>query len=272
MACVEYPGNDGYYHLGEYAYSSGDTTYYTACRCEWYNDANGSHYGTWYTAAGGDLQWADCSIGGRSDPGAGLIILAVFVGIAVLIGLIIAAASSGKSSPAKRSPLDPPPTQIHSKIKLSDFVADKVAPKAPTSVPPVDEMTWEFGEPGTTVKLYLALSQEERAIIKRWGLDELPLEEEPLFDDTALDKLAEAQQKELLQEKDEGTLAALRIEHRQQIKTAKAQKWGRTIEYYLQWPYTREFETRFQATQYRNSLERQILPNFRKTLEEYAKR
>ena len=206
-----------------------------------------------------------------NDPDARLIVLAVLAGIGVLIAFIIAAASSRKSS-TKRSPLDPPPTQVHSAIKLSDFVADKLAPEAPVSVPPVDEMTWEFGEPGTVVQLYLALSQEERALIKHWGLDEIPLEEESLFDDEALDKLAQAQQKELLREKDEGKLAALRVEHLQQIETAKAQKWGRTIEYYLQWPYTREFETRFQATQYRNRLEQQILPNFRKTLDEYAKR
>jgi hypothetical protein len=57
VACVEYLGNDGRYRLGEYSYSSGDTTYYTACRCSRYNDANGSHYGTWYTAVNGDQEW-----------------------------------------------------------------------------------------------------------------------------------------------------------------------------------------------------------------------
>ena len=133
-------------------------------------------------------------------------------------------------------------------------------------------MTVSWGEPddNCTVELYLALSYEERAAVIRFGLNEKVLEEEPLFDDDDLERIQRAQEKERRRAPDARTRAAFDAEHQTQLNQAKRETWGKTIEYYLTYPYTKTLPTPYQATLYRKKLEQKILPDIRNMLKEYV--
>lgn len=238
--------------------------------CHWVLQNGYRYYGYWYYGADGQTYWYNCPV---SNFGHVLLILFAVVS-ALVVAITVAVVIANQSKPQDKA-LAPPPTQVYSSIRLANFVPPHVLPKKPDSMPEVEQMTWEFGDFGDrhAVELYLALSPREYEIIGEWGLNEDPLEEEPLFDEAAIEKLLKAQQKEVDAARDDKEkTAGLRTEHREQLKIAKEQTWGRTIEYYLQRPYIREFETRGQARQYRDKLEKRILPEFRKKLEEYGNR
>ena len=62
--------------------------------------------------------------------------------------------------------------EVHSSINVPAIIQQKMAPPPTSTVPPpVQQMTYTFGEPlhddDHTVRLYLALSQEEAAIVKK---------------------------------------------------------------------------------------------------------
>ncbi len=147
-----------------------------------------------------------------------------------------------------------------------------MAPRPPEKWPEeIEQMTVNWGEPedNRTVEMYLALSYAERVVIDRRGLNEEVLEEEPLFDDEDLARIERAQQKELRKAPDARTRAALEAVHQTQLNQAKRETWGKTIEYYMTYPYTKTLPTPYQATLYRKKLETVILPKFRKLLKDH---
>lgn len=159
-----------------------------------------------------------------------------------------------------------------SSINIYDFVKQKAAPNLPDEWPEeVEHMTIGWGEPedNCVVELYLNFSPDERVVIDRRGLNEEVLEEELLFDDETIERIENAQAKELRKAKDDRERKALEAVHQTQLNQARRETWGKTIEYYIACPYTKSFPTPYQATLYRKKLETQILPRFRKLLKDH---
>jgi len=201
-------------------------------------------------------------------------VLVVFIGF---IALIVSAALSDPN-PDNTKKRNSPPIQKFSKIDLSKFIATKVVPRVPKAVPDVPQMSWDLSESfdeedSHRVVLRLVLSKAEQEIVKKWGLHEDAIETEPLYDQAAVDEVIAAQEGEITSARnDSDKMAALRIEHRHQLEWIKEQEWARTIEYYQQWPYIREFSTRREARAYYDKLDKQILPQLKKRIEEHGNR
>lgn len=212
-------------------------------------------------------------------PGNLLFLVLIAVVIPSFLGGIVYL-SRRESRPKKRGPVLPiakPPMdgspKPFSKIDIYEFVRQKAVPQPPEHWPEqIEHMTVDWGEPedNCTVELYLALSYDERAAIKRHGLNEKVLEEEDLFDDDDLERIERAQEKELRHISDPRIAAAYRAEHQSQLAQAKRETWGKTIEYYLTYPYTKTLPTPYQATLYRKKLEKKVLPEIRDMLKEYV--
>jgi hypothetical protein len=192
----------------------------------------------------------------------------------VIDGTAVEVHPPGLQSPAKPS-IDGVPTVQHSRIDLAAFVKHKVAPVAPGSLPYVETMHWHFDEPHDAndheVRLFLVLSQEERALIWRWGLQHHAFEQETLFDDQALEALQGAQRHEIDSAADPQLRASLAIEHKQQLAIAREAKVDITIEDYLAYPFRRQFVNRYQATNGQKKLQG-IVNSIRKMLEEHRER
>lgn len=76
------------------------------------------------------------------------------------------------SRPQRTRPAEIYADDMHSAINVADIIQQKMAPPPTSTVPPpVQQMTYTFGDPlhddDHTVRLYLALSQEEAAIVKK---------------------------------------------------------------------------------------------------------
>ena len=164
------------------------------------------------------------------------------------------------------------PRRVHSFVNLADFVRDRMVPEPPDMLPEVDYMQWHFDEPeheqDHSVRLYLAFPPEDIALMKRWGLNEESLEQEPMFDDAGIEALKQAQAHELMLAVDGQHRAALAIEHKQQLQDAREAKIDRTIEDFMAWPYQQTFPTRREATRRREKLNG-MLNGFKKKLEDY---
>jgi hypothetical protein len=175
----------------------------------------------------------------------------------------------------QKTSLDAVPVMQHSRIYLADYVRHKVAPPAPISLPYVDHMHWHFDEPRDEsdheVRLYAVLSQEERALVRRWGLQHHAFEQETLFDDEALERLQTDQSLELASAPDPQLKASLAIEHKQQLAMAREAKIDITIEDYLSYPYCKQFGNRYQATNGQRKFNK-IMTDIRKMLEDYNAR
>lgn len=188
-------------------------------------------------------------------------------------------------APPAPIPLGPPQVPIRhidtiatitrSRINLSDFVRDKLMPISNVAVPVVVCMQWHFDDPkddqDTELRLYLVFSQDERALIKKWGLNQRVLSTEPLFDDEALKALEEAQVKEMECVEDEASRASIAIEHKQQLSAAKEAKFETTLETWLAYPYRRRFKDMYTMMNYRRHLN-QELTALRKNLAEYKQK
>jgi len=154
--------------------------------------------------------------------------------------------------PSKPS-LDQITIRRYSQIVPAEFVQHKLIPKPMVPMADVEHMEWYFDEPehddDHEVRLYVALSAEDIATIKRWGYQHDTLEKKiPLFDTVELDNLIQAQHQEIEQANDPHTRAALSIEHNQQLEWARQQFIDITILDYLASPYRKQCENRYQTT------------------------
>ena len=166
------------------------------------------------------------------------------------------------SQPAELYTLPPKPSlndlviRRYSSIIPAEVVKHKLTPKPLASMPDVEYMDWHFDEPtnddDNEVRLYVGLSREDIAIIKRWGYQYDVFETMPLFEPADITALQELQNEEysraVASEADYSTLAGLYMEHRQQLEWAEQQQIEITILDYLALPYRKQFENRFQAT------------------------
>jgi hypothetical protein len=175
--------------------------------------------------------------------------------------------------------LKPPPPAEYSRIDLRRFAPRHLLPKPPEKPPYVPQMRWHFTDfPDDEdvphlVELWLALSEEEYKLIRRFELNKEPLEEEAVYDEVAIAAIRRAQAAEIERAgKDTKHIARLKMEHEQQLEYVEKQTFGRTIEYYIQWPYRREFDTRTQARLYWDKLDEKVLPDFKRRLDRYARR
>ena len=181
--------------------------------------------------------------------------------------------------PEPAYPLNPPPPTEYSRIDLRRFAPYHAIPKEPNKPPYVPEMQWQFTDfpddegAENFVELWLALSESEYKLIRTFELNKEPLEDESLYDEDAIAAIQHAQEDELRRaEGDPAQIQRLKMEHKLQMDFVRKQTFGRTIEYYIQWPYRREFKTRRQAVEYMEKLDRKILPDFKRRLERYAQR
>jgi hypothetical protein len=137
-------------------------------------------------------------------------------------------------------------------IVPAGFVQHKLTPQRVIPIADVDYMDWEFDEPSddddNEVRVFVSISEEERAIIKRYGYHHEPLEKDvTLFDSLDMQHLEQAQADEL-QGADPTSHAFLRMEHKQQLEWAQEQKIDITIIDYLAAPYRKRCANRFEAT------------------------
>jgi hypothetical protein len=148
--------------------------------------------------------------------------------------------------------LDQIPVQTYSHLIPAEFVQHKLTPQRIIPIADVEYMDWEFEEPldddDNEVRVFVSISDEERAIVKRYGYHHEPLEKDvTLFDAHIMQKLEEAQQQEL-ESADPAAHAFLRMEHKQQLEWAQEQKIDITIIDYLAAPYRKQCANRFEAT------------------------
>ena len=148
--------------------------------------------------------------------------------------------------------LDQIPVQRYSRIVAAQFVQHKLTPKRIIPIADVEYMDWEFDEPrdddDNEVRVYVSISEEERAILKRYGYHHEPLDKDALlFDEVDMQQLEEAQQQELMTA-DSTINALLRMEHKQQLEWAQKQKIDITIIDYLAAPFRKQCANRFDMT------------------------
>ena len=88
------------------------------------------------------------------------------------------------------------------------------------------QVDWDrfHGPDDHTVRLFVALSRDERAHLNEHGYNDDVLGEEPILDDAILAEIREAQETEIAQAPDPTTESALRMEHREQLEAAKNEK------------------------------------------------
>src|SRR5690242_14437615 len=79
------------------------------------------------------------------------------------------------------------PTRRYSKIVPAELVIHKLAPKPLSPMADVEYMDWEFDEPqhedDHELRVYVSLSREDIAIVKRWGYQHDVFEQIPLFEE-----------------------------------------------------------------------------------------
>lgn len=172
-----------------------------------------------------------------------------------------------------KPPLDQIPLHRYSRIIPAEFVQEKLIPKPLVPMAEVDYMDWHFDEPehddDNEVRVYVVLSREDIAIIKRWGYQHDPLEKKaPLFDPLDLELLERSQQDELDAAADPNTRAMLAIEHKQQLAWAREQEIEITIVDYLACPYRKPCENRFQATLVQRQMTSRLV-EFKKKLDHH---
>lgn len=140
----------------------------------------------------------------------------------------------------------------YSQIIPWKVVEYKLTPNAltPNSNVPMD---WEFDEPAddddNEVRVFVSLSPEDVAIIKRHGYHHYTIEKKvKVFGSADMSALEELQQNELDFASTPAERAFLKIEHKQQLEWAQQQEYDLTILDYLAAPFRRNFEDRYQAT------------------------
>ena len=115
-----------------------------------------------------------------------------------------------------------------------------------------------------TVELTLVPSEEERAIILKYKLDELAVETEPKYTSAQLEKL-EADNRQLFAasgETGERIVNDMMADHR-------AAKEQTLFGYYFNNPYTKSFDVRQDAHTYADKLEKEILPLIKNQIDYY---
>ncbi len=164
---------------------------------------------------------------------------------------IFAGEPAGGAIPPKPS-LDNIPIRRYSRIVPAEIVQHKLTPKPIIPMPDVEYMIWHFDEPqhdaDNELRLYVALSREDIAIIKRWGLQYEVFDTMPLFDPADLATLQLRQAEERRAFPDMQMPIVLEIEHKQQMEWAEQQQIEITILDYLALPYRKQFENRGQMT------------------------
>lgn len=170
-----------------------------------------------------------------------------------------------------KTPLDQIPMQKYSRINPVEFIQHKLTPETIIAAPEVENMRWKFDEPAddydSELRLFLAFSRDERALIRRFGLDDEVFETEPAYDDDAAERLQLAQHQELEAAIDPRIRAALQLEHTEQTAWAKEQKLEITLSDYMAFPYRRKYVNRGQLTGAERKLHGRLV-NIQKRLEE----
>ena len=169
--------------------------------------------------------------------------------------------------------LDGVPRRTHSAINLADFVKERIAPRPIEDLPEASAFRFFFEEPrdeyDNEIRLYVFMSAEDHAIMKRFGLGAHEFETEPLFTQEALEQLQEAQSKELTGTVDPHLKACLKIEHQEQLEFAREAKIPRTILDYCAFPYREQCGSRLQMTNRQRRLAG-IVSSIKKMLDEYV--
>jgi hypothetical protein len=141
------------------------------------------------------------------------------------------------------------------------------------TLPPVQRMTARIETQGSSVYLYLQVSEEERAAIIKYNLDEVVFEDRPMYDQ---DDIADAKkrgeerveairgyseakvlEREISKQAEEGAVERMR----------KAREQVRLIDY-MAYPYTRHCKTPYEATQYAAKL-KQSLPKLKELVDQH---
>ena len=115
------------------------------------------------------------------------------------------------------------------------------------------------------VDLTLMPSEEEKAIILKYKLNELAMEEMPAFSEELLAAFERADQEALkanYSERGERLFA-------EQLAELRAKKEQILLERYFDNPYTRSFSIRQDAHTYADKLEKEILPNIKNQIDYY---
>ncbi len=166
--------------------------------------------------------------------------------------------------------IDEIPVQQYSSIIPASFIGYKLTPQRVIPIAKVSHMDWEFDEPAddadNEVRVFVSISEEERAIIRRYGYHHEPLEKQvPLFDAADIANLQKAHEREL-ETSDPSIHGALRLEHKQQLQWAEEQKLDLTIIDYLASPFRRQCADRFEATLTERKINSRLM-EFKKKLE-----
>ena len=236
MACEEYYGVDNNYHIGKPLYTLDGTTYYDACACTGYPDGT---YGFLYNTLDKSTAWMECTkpmsaIIGNIPPmliTGGMVLAAGAVAFLFIFFILESIFPVKKALPSSFGSI---PIRKFSNIDLRRFVEHRAIPRVPAGIPDVDETRWhfdKFGDDGRhTVSLRLVLSEADQNTVNRWGLDEDPIEEEPLFDEEATNEVLAAQEQEMRNAgNDTDKIAGLRVEHEQQLAWMEKQTWSRRL-------------------------------------------
>ena len=134
--------------------------------------------------------------------------------------------------------------------ELAAAAANRGKPRA------VPETEAKIERDRTTIRLYLNLSQQDRAIVSAFGLDEIAYEDEPLYSREALDRKRQEFDQELATVTDANRRAELRLFQADTLKGLQTRRVKRGLSDYLAYPYERIFETAYEATEYSNTLEK----------------
>lgn len=134
--------------------------------------------------------------------------------------------------------------------------------------PKVDEMTVHIERGGTLFRLYLNFSQQERAVIRGYGLDELVIEQEPIYSRQQIADMKATYDAAIAKETDNKRKQTMRTTYGEQLRLAQSQVVTRYIRDFLLYPYERHFATALEVTEYSDKL-RSALKQFQAKLITY---
>jgi hypothetical protein len=112
-----------------------------------------------------------------------------------------------------------------------------------------------------TIYLTIMPSEEERAIILKYKLDELSVEEEPYWTEEDIDRR--------MAMFDIGTSPMLDQMHDEEIREMRARKKQILLGQYFDNPFTKDFDIRQDAHTYADKLEKEILPLIKNQIDYY---
>jgi len=126
------------------------------------------------------------------------------------------------------------------------------------------------------VSLELFPTEEQRAIILEYKLDELAIEDEPAWDAEWLDRYDGEHRWEFIKNigghKDPDTLEWADQQFNERLREYQQQRSITVVADYFNNPYVRSFRTSHEAHLYANKLKQEILPGIKALVEEYKSR